>query len=494
MHRYHPSPAFRRLAMPLVVALVVAAGPGATMGAELEALLAKHDLTGAHVGFHVIDQNDGATLTTRNTDRGFIPASTVKMLTAVAGLGVLGPDHRFRTSLHATGDVQDGTLTGDLYLRGAGDPLLAAQDLMGLAGRLRDLGVTRVAGRFLYDESIFPRIAANAADQPDAAPYNAGLSALSFDFNRIRAHWETDGNGTTKAYVSPFPGSATIDIDDRADRPGEPFAPDPDAGADAWTLSPGDLTQAQGAVELPVRDPGRRTAQVFRILAQVHGIAMPPPAAGAVPKTARDLAAHDSPPLTRILRPALEYSNNMVSELIGLAAARKLAGRPETLAASSRRLVHWIADQVPALDIAGLRLPNHSGLSVTARATPRQMVVILRHALKARYAARSLLEMLPAGGWRDSLSGRFRDPGVAGRVWAKSGTLHYATGLVGTILRSKEGRPLIFALYITDDKRRNAYDADPDRQTAAVQAKAKAWIERAKAFEEDLVSLWITTY
>ncbi|MEK9724484.1 MAG: D-alanyl-D-alanine carboxypeptidase, partial [Rhodospirillaceae bacterium] len=244
----------------------------------------------------------------------------------------------------------------------------------------------------------------------------------------------------------------------------------------------------------PVRDPGRRTALAFRWLAQATGTRLPAPVPGTAPAEARELTAVDSLPLLRILPPALNYSNNMVSELVGLAAARKLGGRPETLAQSSRRLIDWLAAGVPALDPNGLDLPNHSGLAAAARVTPRQMLTVVRHGLLMRYGADGVLPVLPAGGWRDALAGRFRDPDIAGRVWAKSGTLHYASGLVGVFFGQASGRRTIFALYVMDDAARDGYDADPNRETPAVQAAAEIWIDRAKAFEENLLGVWNAAY
>jgi len=468
-----------------------------TPAVDVSAMLAKHGLNGARVGFHVIDQENGGLISTRAADAMFIPASTAKIVTAAGALGVLGPAYRFRTSVHATGGLRDGVLNGDLYLKGTGDPLLSVQDLLGMIERLKDLGIGRIAGRFYFDESSLPRLSVIDPDQPSAAPYNSGLSALSLDFNRIRVHWRRAADGTFTANLSPAPGAGTLSVAAADDTQRQPFATVMANGTtalDTWTVAPDLLPTAKGIGELPVHDAGRRTAMVFRAMAAATGTTMPLPSPAPTPKQARELTAIDSPPLTRILRPALEYSNNMVSELIGLAAVRKLAGKPANLAASSKRLVQWLAGRTLDLDLKGLLLPNHSGLSAAARVTPKQMLAFLRHALLMRYGADGIVPLLPAGGWRDSLGGRFRDPAVASWVWAKSGTLHYATGLVGVLFGQTSGRRAVFALYVMDDRRRAAYDADPARETVSVQDTAKAWIDKAKAFEEELVSAWVNRY
>lgn len=101
-----------------------------------ETRLAQAGLAGADLGFQVIDLDSGAVLASRHPDKGFIPASTVKAVTAFAALETLGPGYRFATTLHAKGKLNDGVFDGDLWLKGGGDPLLSVQDLLALAGQL----------------------------------------------------------------------------------------------------------------------------------------------------------------------------------------------------------------------------------------------------------------------------------------------------------------------------------------------------------------------
>ena len=463
-------------------------------GADIGALIARHGLEGARVGFHVIDQENGGLISSRDADQFFIPASTAKIVTAAGALGVLGPRHRFRTSVHAVGRLRDGVLDGDLYLKGSGDPLLSVQDLLAMIERLRDLGLGRVAGRFIYDETALPVVAEIDPAQPAAAPYNAGLSALTLDFNRIRVHWRRGADGPVTAVLSPAAGAGGIVISDADPGPGRAFVPAPGQLGERWALAPHRLSAPAGVTELPVRDPGRRAAMVFRALAAGTGTALARPEAGALPAEARELTAVESPPLARLLRPALAHSNNVVSELIGMAAARKLAGKPASLSESSRTLIGWLGGRALDLDTRGLELPNHSGLSAQARATPKQMLALRRHALLMRYDSDGIVPLLPAAGWRESFGGRFRDPATAGWVWGKTGTMHYATGIVGVLFGQASGRRSVFALYVMDDEKRRAFDADPAREGAEALARAEDWIQRAKALEEDLVSGWVRRY
>ncbi|MCH7833289.1 MAG: D-alanyl-D-alanine carboxypeptidase, partial [Proteobacteria bacterium] len=116
--------------------------------AGVEALIRKPGPSGTRVGYALLDLESGGMIAGRDENALFIPASTAKVPATVAALGILGPGYRFETKLLAAGKVVKGVLQGDLTLQGGGDPLLAIQDLMGLAQKLKDSGLSRVSGRF----------------------------------------------------------------------------------------------------------------------------------------------------------------------------------------------------------------------------------------------------------------------------------------------------------------------------------------------------------
>src|SRR6476661_6275153 len=73
-------------------------------------------------GLLVVDPGRGETLYARNADKLFMPASNMKLVTGTTALAQLGPDFRWSTTLFARGRVRNGTLRGDLVVRGNGDP------------------------------------------------------------------------------------------------------------------------------------------------------------------------------------------------------------------------------------------------------------------------------------------------------------------------------------------------------------------------------------
>ncbi len=84
-----------------------------------------------------------------------LPASTQKVITALAALLQLGPDFRFTTTLETKGSLDGGVLKGDLIARFGGDPTLKRQDIRNMVATLKKAGVQRIEGNVLIDTSVF---------------------------------------------------------------------------------------------------------------------------------------------------------------------------------------------------------------------------------------------------------------------------------------------------------------------------------------------------
>ena len=428
----------------------------------------------------MVDLADKRVVAAHNPDRLFLPASVAKIPTIAASLAILGGDHRFVTTLLAEGELRDGVLLGSLTLRGGGDPFLSSEDLQAMARALAASGVKRVDGTFLYDASALVDVPRINDMQPEAAGYNTGVSALSVNFNRVRLNWTKD---------IPDPSAAAAAISENLVLPldaiglafaeQDPAGPFVRAGApseDRWLLSP--TLAAKGEDWLPVGNPSLITAEVFRALAAAEGIALPEPAPGVVPDGAREVARHESLPLSEIASGVLRYSNNLSAELIGLAASHALTGRVLSLEDSGTALSAWWKLRLPAVDWTGFLIENHSGLSSKSRATPRQIVVMLEEAAGLLGGA-DFHELLRPISWK----------GVKGSARVKTGTMSYGRGLAGYI-DTATGRRLAFAIFFNDAEERAKLDASFDPRVVAIDPKSRTWRDRALKLEQKLTTGW----
>ena len=450
----------------------------------LTRLLQQHRLDPRDVGYHLFRLTDGRVVDTYDADTLRIPASTTKLITALAALEILGGEYQFQTRLLVDGEVHESSLHGNLYLVGGGDPTLSTNDLQGFVDALKAAGITQVRGRFAFDESLLITTQEINPKQPVAAAYNPSVSALSLNYNRVQLRWKgRPGTGNFQARLrSPADGiflpvaGVSTGLIPGGVQSDAPFVLDAE-GQNRWLLSR--QLPARGFKELPVRHaPGKVAASLFRTYCRQRGIALPRPQAAPVPAKARPLYTHDSKPLSAMLRGMLRYSNNLSAELIGLVTSRSLRDLPLSIADSAALLTDWYRRRLPHTDWTGFVNMNHSGLSSLSRHSPRQLAAILRH------GAPRLFDLLPQPEW---------EPELGENVRAKSGTMSYADGLTG-IVTTRQGQQLGFALLLTDFAGRAAFDAARHAEKVQTPPEAKAWTERAKAFERDLLSHWRGSY
>ena len=126
-------------------------------------LRAREPLRSALVGVLAV-RADGDTLVCINHRERLVPASNMKLLTTGLALHRLGADYRFPTKFGYTGTIEDGTLKGDLYIIGGGDPTTGARTESAAAltktfgewaAILAEAGITRIEGRVLGDPRLF---------------------------------------------------------------------------------------------------------------------------------------------------------------------------------------------------------------------------------------------------------------------------------------------------------------------------------------------------
>ena len=443
------------------------------------------------VGYQVVDLETGEQLAGGRIDELFIPASTAKVPSMVAALGILGGEHRPRTEVWVVGPVIDGILQGDLYLRGLGDPFLTTDGLRDLASQLQTAGISGITGAFNYDPNWLPAASMITPMQPITAGYNPGVSALSVNFNRVHLEWVPDGEGIlASVYTYGNAGRITVDWIEIAN--GGSFGALLDYGSDDSTESwvHADSLRGEGGVWLPVRSPAYNTAMLFRSAAAGAGVTLPEPVQQPTPADADLVAIHMGEPLPEIVTQVLEHSNNMAAELIGLSAARHEAGPLASLTHGVGVTTQWLQDRIDA-DWTGFEFENYSGLSSLSRISPAQMCAVLAFAHQAEGPA--LFDLLKTAGWEGNLNQNRASSLPRIQVRAKTGTMAYAVGLSGYIV-ANSGRRLAFTVFVTDLEAREALDAVLDMRDASTPPAAKAWFNRARELERALVAGWAEAF
>lgn len=136
---------------------------GAQTSAPVKWLLQAPYMRGASFSLVVKDVQEGRTVYSYDTDRLQSPASVLKTVATATALEILGEDYRYPTTLEYDGILENGTLEGNLYIKGSGDPSLGSSHfapgqnkfLSTWIAALQKAGIKHITGSVISDESIF---------------------------------------------------------------------------------------------------------------------------------------------------------------------------------------------------------------------------------------------------------------------------------------------------------------------------------------------------
>lgn len=108
----------------------------------------------SQVGLMVYDLDADSAIFRFNEQQLLRPASTMKVVTAIAAIDRLGGSYQFKTELCYTGKIENGTLTGDVYCVGGMDPRFNSDDMNAFVEAIRKMGVDTIRGRLYADKSM----------------------------------------------------------------------------------------------------------------------------------------------------------------------------------------------------------------------------------------------------------------------------------------------------------------------------------------------------
>lgn len=197
-----------------------------TLQEKVEAALAREPLASAAVGVSVIAP-DGTTLVDVNAGRRLVPASNMKLVTTGAALHSLGPNYRYQTCLGYSGTIVDGTLEGDLFIIGGGDPTLGTRDSIAVKtdalfrewrSMLTDAGIRRIHGNVVGDGRSFEGMLENGtwSYEDVGTYYGPGGSALSFYANAIDFAVEAGEEGESVSVTQKYPDTPWIHFENHS--------------------------------------------------------------------------------------------------------------------------------------------------------------------------------------------------------------------------------------------------------------------------------------
>lgn len=424
------------------------------MPAPLRAALAATGASANGVGLYVREVGAQQPLIEHNADRAFNPASTMKLLTTLAGLELLGPNYSWRTEAWIDGTLIDDVLLGDLILKGYGDPKLTYENFWLFLRELRARGLREVRGNLVLDRSFFALEPSDPGqfDNDPTRPYNVGPDALLLNYKSNRLQFVPREEDNTVRIIST-PDLPPITIENQLVLGA--------GNCDVWPERPVALLDPARLIFSGVFPRGcGEKARSFSMLApndyayslfqslwtelggKLHGQVRE----GGAPENARMMTAWQSPPLAEVIRDINKFSNNVMARQLYLTLALAADNPPVTTTKAERAVREWLSRS--HMDFPELVLENGSGLSRTERISARHLAALLTYAWRSPLMP-EYVASLPISGVDGTLRRRLAGSPIVGRAHLKTGYLDGVRAIAGYLV-DQHGRTLVLVSLIND--------------------------------------------
>jgi serine-type D-Ala-D-Ala carboxypeptidase/endopeptidase (penicillin-binding protein 4) len=430
----------RRLALGGLFASLALPLHAAGLPSKVEQSLKANKISTQSLSLVTVPLNGPGSSTFFNADISVNPASTMKLVTTYAALELLGPTHQWKTEFFTDGQLRNGVLNGNLFLKGGGDPKLNMEKLWLLLRDLRANGVQQVSGDLVLDRSHFvqPQLPSFNDDGGDSnKPFLVAPDSLLVNLKALRFIARTE-NG--KVHIAAEPPIANIRIDNRvkalpaAKCPGWPDVRyNPVAEFDGTNvIVSGQLAEGcSSQTYLSLLDhPSYAAGAIRAIWKELGGSIQGKDRLANVPSNARLLARAYSPDLVEIIRDINKYSNNTMARqlFLSLGAQFRDPADQDDGKAAQRVIRGWLARK--GITAPHLVMENGSGLSRAERVSAREMAKLLQAAWQSPYAA-EFMSSLPLVAMDGTMRRRLHKTPLVGQARIKTGTLNNVRAIAG---------------------------------------------------------------
>jgi len=391
-------------------------------------------------GVLVVSLSSGNVVCEFRPKDALVPASLMKLLTSYAALKKLGPSFRFKTRVMAAEGPVDGVISGNIWIKGSGDPFFASDNAIQLAEAVKEKGIRQIRGGIFVDNSFFQPLSERIClDSDCAGAYNPVVSATAIDFNTLTvkivparsAKAFSADSGLAEGYVG-VSGQAGSGKKGRSSLRLRSLGATGD-GREQFQLS-GRASARGGRVRefrFKAADPAGLFAHVMRAALERSGVRVLGTGAkeGTTPPGAEVIVSYDSPRLAELISGLNRYSNNFMAEMLLKSLGGYVAGAP----GDSEK---GIAVVRTTLREAGIReqfgtLDCGSGLSRFCRISPETLCRLLAAAWNDNGIREEFISSLAANGEQGTLMRRMHRPGLT--VRGKTGTLKDVIGFAGYV-------------------------------------------------------------
>ena len=396
-----------------------------------------------------------------NQDAFFPPASTLKLLTALAAKLELGDEFKFTTEIESLGD--------DMVLRFSGDPTLLREDLVTLLKEFTAKEkVSEFNGTIWLDNSDFTGYSYGVGLPWDilGVCYSAPSSAIVLDENCVQASISIKG-GETKLFIPqgrPLQVETRIELVSKKEQ--EKMHCDLELhikGDNHYQLA-GCMTDARPVFPLKfaINSPETYTQEVIRDIFSDLNVDFNGDFEIGNPNQKGDVVAtHYSDALPALLKEMLVDSSNLIADNLTKTIGSHFYAQTGSFTNGTTAIKEIIKEET-GINLDRTQIADGSGLSRNSRLTVNDMVSVLRY-LAENDSDLGLIDLMPVGGEDGTLkyNSAMLKRGVKGKLVAKSGSLHGSRNMAGYGLNEEGEVASIFVQFVSEYYRENETDEEP---------------------------------
>ncbi len=415
-------------------------------GKKLEQIIEKSKFPVSNFGLYVAGgEGEAQVIFQKNADKKMIPASITKLVTAAAAISQFPPGTKFKTSLWSTATIENGTLKGDLILRGGGDPGFVSETMWYLVNVLTRTGVKIIEGDLIVDDSLFDKLRFDPSRQKERVDraYDAPTGAMSFNWNSVNIFVRPGKKAGDPAIVFADPENQYIQLRAKVETTGHGGKTGVEVDRDEATKGPGDVVTVTGKIALDSKEvvvyknitqPDLWVGYNLRSFMQQRGIEIKGAIkTGVTPGSAKLIAEAEGKPIQDILADMNKFSNNYIAEMLtkNMAAAQNPPGTIEKGMNVLREYLQKIG--VPA---SQYELQNPSGLTRENKMAAQALWRVLNDMRTQFRYQPEFVTSLPIAGIDGTLKKRMVGTPAERWVRAKTGFLTGVVALGGFAGRS----------------------------------------------------------
>lgn len=407
---------------------------------EIEKLMKQHGVAPKDVGIYasVGEGADMKTLLDLNGRQLMIPASITKIVTASAVLEHFPPGYKFKTQILRDGVVSKGTLKGNLYLRGGGDPSFVSENMWFLVNSFLRAGINKVEGDLLVDDSLFDSVRYDSSRQKarvDRA-YDAPVGAMSFNWNSVNIFVRPSDSGSAQVFIDPENDYIRL-VNNTKSVSGKGNSLLVDRKETKSFV--GDVIHVGGSIGKDLKEavvfknitqPDLWSGYNLKSFLKQRGVVVTGTVKNAItPTSAELLAESESKAVEQIVADMNKFSNNYVAEMLtkNLGVAKKNKG------ATLQDGMLVINEHMQTLGIPKEQysIQSPSGLSRDNKMSSFAMWKVLQHLRDDFKVQPEFLTSLPIAGVDGTLKRRMKNTKAERWVRAKTGFLTGVVSLAG---------------------------------------------------------------